>query len=1003
MSAPPSAGLQAFTESALKNAPSKKKSSSFSSSSSSKKPLRKVPAPKHRKKAKGAAIEFDDAARAEFLTGFRKRKQARKEAGREFLKQKMKEEHLKSRAEAREARKEKAAENVAAEKAHYGIQEESDDEDDEVDDEDQGPIQEEEYDSDAHHTRVVVEEFNPEEEEEKAELERLQKASQASTKPTQAPPKLSATEVLPPSSARAKKANAKEQADEDASKDEQDKNQVKRRKIHVSGLNQNFTKEDLRERFSTFGTIHEVHGWPEAKDANGRQKPYAFISMDASLASIKKCVSLLSGTTWKGAKLRIGEARPDWMERHLEEVRKREEVEGAEGSRPAKKRRLPPFVGVEAMSMEPINESRVKDGEWGWKKLEDGRLVRPLVLRPSHPIGKPTVSPVVKKKLEKGQRRPKSSAVPPVRSKRITIDPSRYGSIHYDSEALEEMASARGAEEPEQLGAGEWVCEEIAEEEDLFASEDVSSRLIKWKYVGKDGEVLREESFKVAVRPKGVDDEAQALLDQLEGGAWLDEESQVADAGDQDDQDEEIQKVAEGRMEDEEEEDNLFDQDLITGETTATGSMEQMAESDQGGKSPSEDDEVEAEQEVEVPSSPLFDAVPAETANTMATSSTSKSKKSKVALTPFIPKAPYDPDAESDFSDGYEEGGATRTFSGTTVAAAGDIEGERSKALGLLGNLFGDDFLEADEEDAEIEAPVVDFTQADDATFEKGEKKATKGRVESGSNGKGSREVEGSNEERTSDARKPKSSNQVASRGHDEQEEEREEEEEEEKEEEEEEEEEEAGDSKTDGIEPSDDLAKKDAKKDTNSNVKMTSLKDMFKPQEGSGGFSLIGGLTDELDLDLDEELNFGPDVQDDDDEETGRVPPSSSSSVKLAVPSSAFTSGAATAAVSKGFFDPDASLPFLFLTLSKDVLAKQGKRAMFDHVRSGGGQNNDEVATYRFQRSQTQEEIRKRWEDQRRELTNDYKRRHREAVKKKRRKITGSRAAGSTVVGGRM
>jgi hypothetical protein len=167
-------------------------------------------------KGKGPELTFDEKARAEYLTGFRKRKQERKQAGREYLAKKAKEEQLVARKELRQARKEKAAENVREARKAYGLEAEGEsdlDADDASDDEqpDQADavpqIQEEEYDSDQHHTHVVVESFDPEQEAfakaiENAPTTRIPKANGASTNAQ------SSVEALPPSSRRVNKAKA---------------------------------------------------------------------------------------------------------------------------------------------------------------------------------------------------------------------------------------------------------------------------------------------------------------------------------------------------------------------------------------------------------------------------------------------------------------------------------------------------------------------------------------------------------------------------------------------------------------------------------------------------------------------------------------------------------------------------------------------------------------------------------------------------------------------------
>jgi hypothetical protein len=131
-------------------------------------------------------------------------------------------------------------------------------------------------------------------------------------------------------------------------------------------------------------------------------------------------------------------------------------------------------------------------------------------------------------------------------------------------------------------------------------------------------------------------------------------------------------------------------------------------------------------------------------------------------------------------------------------------------------------------------------------------------------------------------------------------------------------------------------------------------------------GFSLLGHLDLDLELDddvLDPILNIAP-TQTVVEEPT--PPPTANTTVGK----------------SNRRFTLDPSLP-LFFPLSDEV------RASF----KGRAKDPIDVAKERgwdwrtFCRTQTSEEIRQRWESRKVELTKDWKRRHREAVKSRRRR----------------
>lgn len=169
---------------------------------------RRVAPPPMRRGKKEAEIKFDEDARRDFLTGFRKRKQARIEKGRDKAKQREKDERKLMRTQAREERKKQAAENVKAERIAYGAVASDDEEGegDEEEEEDEEEQRQSAYNSELHHTTVTIEEFDP-----NADLD-------APTKPIAPVVKKKAkqersVEALPPSSRRAAKKKQKDAGD----------------------------------------------------------------------------------------------------------------------------------------------------------------------------------------------------------------------------------------------------------------------------------------------------------------------------------------------------------------------------------------------------------------------------------------------------------------------------------------------------------------------------------------------------------------------------------------------------------------------------------------------------------------------------------------------------------------------------------------------------------------------------------------------------------------------
>lgn len=156
-------------------------------------------------------------------------------------------------------------------------------------------------------------------------------------------------------------------------------------------------------------------------------------------------MNVLSGSTWKGAKLRIGEAKPDYHERIFLE---KAAAESEDTARPRRKRSRLASRGVQARharDMSLVTPSNVHQRPQ-WSVTPLGRLIRPMRIRPARPIGLPL--DVLKAQnqntsirsqggKEGRKRRRTAASTPPTRARRLTVDPLRWGSTHISGVFLE--------------------------------------------------------------------------------------------------------------------------------------------------------------------------------------------------------------------------------------------------------------------------------------------------------------------------------------------------------------------------------------------------------------------------------------------------------------------------------------------------------------------------------------------------------------------------------------
>lgn len=86
-----------------------------------------------------------------------------------------------------------------------------------------------------------------------------------------------------------------------------DQNQVNPSKLFVGNLSYNVTTDQLREKFSEFGTV--VDAIVLTDKFSGRSKGFGFVTMN-SADEAQAAVSALNEQDWEGRKMLVNVARP---------------------------------------------------------------------------------------------------------------------------------------------------------------------------------------------------------------------------------------------------------------------------------------------------------------------------------------------------------------------------------------------------------------------------------------------------------------------------------------------------------------------------------------------------------------------------------------------------------------------------------------------------------------------------------------------------------------------
>ncbi|XP_031976521.1 nucleolar protein 8-like isoform X3 [Corvus moneduloides] len=93
-----------------------------------------------------------------------------------------------------------------------------------------------------------------------------------------------------------------------------EKEQVSKR-LYVGGLGHTVSKAELEERFGKFGRVLEAEIITRKDDQGNPTKTFGYISVNISDADLRKCMSILNKTKWKGGTLQIELAKESFLQR----------------------------------------------------------------------------------------------------------------------------------------------------------------------------------------------------------------------------------------------------------------------------------------------------------------------------------------------------------------------------------------------------------------------------------------------------------------------------------------------------------------------------------------------------------------------------------------------------------------------------------------------------------------------------------------------------------------
>ncbi|XP_018407790.1 PREDICTED: nucleolar protein 8 [Nanorana parkeri] len=108
------------------------------------------------------------------------------------------------------------------------------------------------------------------------------------------------------------------------------------KRLYVGGISPLVTKAELADRFGKFGKIDDVEIVYRKDDQGNAIKTFAYLNVNISDVDLKKCMSVLNKTKWKGGTLQIEIAKESFLHRLSEERQKAKEKEKANAQRSSK-------------------------------------------------------------------------------------------------------------------------------------------------------------------------------------------------------------------------------------------------------------------------------------------------------------------------------------------------------------------------------------------------------------------------------------------------------------------------------------------------------------------------------------------------------------------------------------------------------------------------------------------------------------------------------------------
>ncbi|KAL2781232.1 nucleolar protein 8 isoform c [Daubentonia madagascariensis] len=152
------------------------------------------------------------------------------------------------------------------------------------------------------------------------------------------------------------------------------------KRLFVGGLGEAISETDLQNQFSRFGEVSDVEIITRKDDQGNPQKIFAYINIKVAEADLKKCMSVLNKTKWKGGTLQIQLAKESFLHRLAQE---REEAKAKREKSTTYNTTLLDRMGGVNFHMKAVPGTEVP-GHKNWVVSKFGRVLPVLHLKNQH-------------------------------------------------------------------------------------------------------------------------------------------------------------------------------------------------------------------------------------------------------------------------------------------------------------------------------------------------------------------------------------------------------------------------------------------------------------------------------------------------------------------------------------------------------------------------------------------------------------------------------------------